>query len=105
MLALDERATAQLIPVFRRHTMESLDHTGSKLSARPVVQFGCRRFITLRLAVHAVARDRIEGIRHLKDSGIQIYLFSAEAQRIARPIPSLMMLRHDSRRPGEKLYP
>src|SRR5205085_12027727 len=59
-------------------------------------------FVRTAGAIDAVTCDRVERIGDGEDARVQIDLCAHETVRVARPIPTFMMLRDDARRAREK---
>src|SRR5207248_11727297 len=53
--------------------------------------------------VDSVAGDGVEGVGDGEDACVEIDLLALQAQRVARPVPPLVVLSHDARGPFEEL--
>src|SRR2546423_554217 len=93
----------QLVPLLARDAAEGLDYFRIELPSGPLFEFGDRRAVRLGLAVDPVARDGVEGVGDGEYSSVQVYLLAPQPQRIARPVPLLVVLRDDARRAFQEL--
>src|SRR5947209_6319419 len=82
---------------------ERLDDFGVELPAGPFFEFRDCRTVRLGLAVHAVARDCVEGVGDREDARVQIYLLAAKPERVARAVEALVVLGDDARSAFEEL--
>src|SRR5215212_190912 len=100
-----ERAPAYVVPLLPRDAVEGFDDHGVELPPREVVQLRGGLLVGSPAPVDAVARDGVEGVRDGEDARVLVYLLVAQAQRVARAVPLLVVLRDDARRAFEELYP
>jgi hypothetical protein len=93
---------AQLVPLLARDAPERRHHLRVELPPRELFQLGDRHFVRASRAIDAVARDRVEGVGDGEDARVEVDLFGAQAARVTRPVPLLVVLPDDARRPFQK---
>src|ERR1044072_8067537 len=92
-----DRRAAQLFPLLARDAPERRDHARVELPPAERLKLGNRSLVAAPGPVDAVARHRVEGVGHGEDSRVDVNLLATKSQRIARPVPLLVVLRDDAR--------
>src|SRR5688500_16280752 len=88
-----KRAAAHLGPLFARDAAERLDHPRVELPTTEGFQLRRRLVVAAAPAVDAVARHRVEGVGDGEDARVRIDLLAAQPRRVARAVPTLVVLR------------
>src|ERR1041385_1105198 len=66
------------------------------------LKLGGSSLVAAPSTVDPITRHRVEGVGHGEDACVDVNLLALQPQRVARPVPLLVVLRDDARRAFEE---